>query len=192
MREVRSTLESPGPGASRGVEEIAFVGLGEPMSQFGLIHSAIQELRHSGYKGRIRIDTNGLIKGMAEGLTLGRLELRKSNHAIELRRAGLTDIRISVNATNPSDYVQLCRPCVKRPFENIRAFVGECIGAGINTCVSFVVGFDDGTVRTRSPAEYERFALSSLGISPENILLREYIRPPESKKPATLPPPRPG
>jgi wyosine [tRNA(Phe)-imidazoG37] synthetase (radical SAM superfamily) len=95
--------------------------------------------------------------------------------------AGLTDIIISVNAINSFEYKELCRPIFKDAFENLCVFVGDCMNKGIQTSVSFVVGFSYGVVKTRSKSEYITFA-SSFGITPDGVIARDYMLPTAEEK----------
>ena len=180
MREAGTMMKTSHFGLG-GSEEIAFVGLGEPLIQFKLVCETIRTLRGSGYTGGIRVDTNGLIKCMSQAQASGRSGLIQPNPASALREAGLTDIRISVNATNPDEYEKLCRPRFGNAFENICGFVRDCMNEGIQTFASFVVGFSDGVVKTRSEREYITFA-SSLGIESNKVILRGYIPPSAEEK----------
>jgi TatD family-associated radical SAM protein len=168
-------------GLFGGTRELAFVGLGEPLLEFGLVADTISALRADGFRGRIRVDTNGLVNCWRGDVVFGCFEIFRRNPAEELKKAGLTDIRISLNAVNAQDYYELCRPewgedKAEWIFGKLCTFITDCIRVGINTAVSFVVGFNDGEVKTRSEDDYRDFALS-LGIKPKNVLMREYVEP---------------
>ena len=175
-REINARIKKPVLGLFGGTKEIAFVGLGEPLMQFGLVCDTIHAIRSSGYRGRIRVDTNGLIECIWPGVMFGCFEHVETNPARELKEAGLTDIWISVNATNVYEYEKLCRPRFKNSFEKLCEFVKDCKREGIKTFASFVVGFNDDEVKTRSPQEYIEFA-KSLGIKRKNVVIRGYIPP---------------
>ena len=201
IRETEARIKKPFLGMG-GTREIAFVGLGEPLLEFNLVLDAIKELRRIGYTGKIRIDTNGQITAFRV-MQFGKILPLTLNPALELRDAGLTDIRISVNATNGDDYDRICRPTigpwmnstddfhnhlyfpsgvlvdipkVGRAFTHVCDFVRDCIAVGINTCASFVVGFNDGEVKTKTAEEYRKFA-ETLGVKPKNVIIREYVPP---------------
>lgn len=163
-------------GILRKTREIAFVGLGEPLLQFELVRDSLRGIRERGYRGKIRIDTNGLVNLWYGSFPFGCLELIERNPAGELREAGLNEIRISVNATSEEEYQQLCRPPYETAFENLCGFLHDCISEGIETKASFVTGFEDKEIKSRSPEEYREFA-ASLGINPKNVIIREYIKP---------------
>ena len=151
----------------RDAKEIAFVGLGEPLLQFELVRHIIAKIKidWNGLGGKIRIDTNGLVRCWYEG-----------NPARELNEAGLDEIRVSVNAINRKDYVAISRSRYEHAFEKLCEFVRDCIEAGIRTRTSFVVGFDDGIVKTRTKEEYLGFAIT-LGIKANDVIFRDYEPP---------------
>lgn len=163
-------------GISRKTREVAFVGLGEPLLEFGLVRDSIKGIRKTGYKGKIRLDTNGLVKCWYDYFPFGCLEIIERYPAKELRQAGLDEIRISVNATSKEKYQELCRSSYDNAFENLCDFVKDCIKAGIKTKTSFVTGFENGKIKSETSKEYKNFAVS-LGIKPKDIILRKYIRP---------------
>jgi len=163
-------------GVFRKTKEIAFVGLGEPLLEFETVRDSIRKIRERGYKEKIRVDTNGLVKSWYGSFPFGCLELVERNPARELRQAGLDEVRVSVNATSEEEYQRLCRPPYNNAFENLCKFVEECIAEGIDTKASFVVGFDDEEVRSKYPEAYRNFALS-LGIKPKNVILRDHVIP---------------
>lgn len=147
------------------IDEIAFVGLGEPLLQFRLVMEVAGMARAEGFRGKIRVDTNGLVKCWRDG-----------DPAQELKDAGVDEARISVNAINNEEYALISRPRHKQAFGALCGFVKDCLEAGIRTSTSFVVDFDDGEVKTRAREEYFEFA-QSLGVKPENVIFREYVGP---------------
>ena len=160
LRELRANIGSD-------TSEVAFVGLGEPLLQFELACKVITGTKSGGFTGRMRIDTNGLVK-MLEGWKSG----------TKIREAGLDEIRISVNAINRDEYAAISRPRWKDEdaFGRLIEFVRNCIKSGIATFASFVIGFDDGEVKTRTAEEYIEFA-ESLGVERERVILRKYVPP---------------
>jgi len=159
-------------------DEIAIVGLGEPLLQFELVRDFIKAIREYGYEKNIRIDTDGLVKCWY-GTMYDAIDANGRDPACELRQAGLDEIRISVNAINEDEYKALCRPTFDDSddaFGKLCEFVGDCISEGIDTKASFVTGFEDDEVKSRTPGEYTDFAVS-LGIKPDNVILRKYIKP---------------
>lgn len=176
INEARIKAKKPLMGFFGATKEIAFVGLGEPLAQLPLVCDTTTALRADGYEGRIGVDTDGLVKCLYPYTVSGCLETIPRNPASELKHAGLTDIRISVNATSASEYEALCRPPFANAFEKLCEFTRDCIAAGIRTCASFVVGFDDGDVRTKERGEYVKFA-RSLGVRPRDVIIRQYTPP---------------
>ncbi len=178
VEEIIRAVKAMAPGMSPEfvgyVPEIAFVGLGEPLSQFDLVCDTIRALRRAGHVGKTRVDTDGLVKCMAAGQWPG-CTRAGIDPARELAAANLNEIRISVNETNRSDYELLCRPRFANAFENICSFVKDCISAGIDTSVSFVVNFADEVARTKSAGEYAEFARSCFGLRLEKVIIRDHI-----------------
>jgi GTP 3',8-cyclase len=142
-------------------EEVAIVGLGEPLIYFDKVIRIIKSIkeRHNLW---IRIDTNGLVR------------CHVKNAARMLKTAGLDEIRISVNAISSREYNKLCAPAYRNAFSNIIRFVKECMKEGIDTKVSFVTNFKNNGIKTLSKEEYAKFAYS-FGIKKEDIIFREYI-----------------
>ncbi|MBU2561812.1 MAG: radical SAM protein [Nanoarchaeota archaeon] len=143
--------------------ELAIIGLGEPLIYLPKVVEVIRRVKER-YGIRTRVDTNGLVKCMYD------------DPADRLREAGLDEIRISLNAINEPEYEMLCQPKLTNAFPNLIGFVRECVDSGIDTYVSFVVGFERERIRKRTKEEYARFA-ESLGIRPDHIILRVYVEP---------------
>ncbi|MDD5337114.1 MAG: radical SAM protein [Candidatus ainarchaeum sp.] len=178
IREVEAKRKKPFLGFFGGTKEIAFVGLGEPLLEFGLVCNAIHALRYHGYRGRIRIDTNGQV---GWPILFGCHEVYWPNPAHDLKLAGLTDIVVSLNATSAEEYAKLCRPqfetASETAFEIACKFIRNCISEGIRTSVSFVVGFDDGEVRTQRACDYIKWATSCFGIQSKRVIIGQYVKP---------------
>ena len=146
-------------------EEIAFIGLGEPLIYLDKILKITKELKIRYPKIRIRVDTNAATSKINENPT---------KVAEDLEKAGLDEIRISLNAINQKEYNNLCRPLFNNAFNKIKQFIKALSKTKIKTCVSFVVGFQDEKVKTRPKKDYIKFA-QSLGINKKNIILRDYV-----------------
>ncbi len=142
-------------------EEIAFIGLGEPLIYFDKIIKVIKEIKKT-YKIKVRIDTNGLVR------------CKKKNAAKLLKASGLDEIRISLNAISEKDYTTLCRPKYKSAFNNLILFIKECKEQKIDTYVSFVTGFNSSKVSTLEKEKYFDFA-QSLGLDEKHVVIREYV-----------------
>ncbi|MBN2121560.1 radical SAM protein [Candidatus Micrarchaeota archaeon] len=146
-------------------DEIVFVGLGEPLLNFPAVCDSIRGLRAFGYSGEISLNTNGAVA-------------RWGNMPAQLKGAGLDSVRISVNAVNNVEYNKLCRPKDKDAFLRVCRFLQECAKCGIEVFASFVVGFEEGKIKTKPFRHYRAFALM-LGVELPNILRREYVPPTE-------------
>lgn len=142
-------------------KEIAVIGLGEPLLYLPKVVELVRRIKSEYPKIIVRVDTNGLVKCMFE------------KPAEKLARAGLDEIRISLNAINEKEYDALCRPRFKNAFQKLISFIKDCIREGIDTHVSFVVGFEEVK---RTNQELADFAVT-LGVKPENVLLRPYHPP---------------
>jgi len=160
MREIKKKIDL------RKDKEIAFIGLGEPMIYFPKVVKLISLIRDKYPSIETRIDTNGLVQCM----------FPDSNPAQELKKAGLDEIRISVNAINEAEYIKLCRPQFDNAFKCLTDFVKDCIKADIDTYASFVTDFKHSNIQSRDEQDYVDFA-SSLGIKPKHTLLRRYVKP---------------
>ncbi|MFC1728077.1 radical SAM protein [Nanoarchaeota archaeon] len=133
-------------------QELAIIGLGEPLIYFSKVAEVIKRVKEK-YNIKTRIDTNGVTNKSAEQLQ------------------GLDEIRISLNAVNEQEYNELCRPKVENAFLNLVNFVKSCANSTIDTYVSFVVGFKG----TRTKEEYAQYA-ESLGVKKKNIIFRNYVK----------------
>ena len=148
-----------------GDQEVAIIGLGEPLIYLPKVAEAIRRIKEK-YNIKTRLDTNGLVKCMYPNEDPAKL----------LKQSGLDEIRISLNAINKTEYNQLCRPRFEDAFENLVSFIQECKNSGIDTYVSFVINFEANGLTQRTKQEYQKFA-TSLGINPDHIIFREYVKP---------------
>lgn len=146
-------------------KEIAFIGLGEPLIYLSKILKIVKKLKSDYPNIRVRIDTNGATK---------EIDKNPIKVARDLEKAGLDEIRVSVNAINQEEYNLLCCPKFKDAFPKLIEFVKVLSKSRVDTFVSFVVGFKDEILRSRSKEDYMKFALS-LGVKKQNIILRDYI-----------------
>lgn len=159
---VEEVMESIDKEIKSADKEIAIIGLGEPLIYLPKVVEVISKIKAK-HDIITRVDTNGLVR------------CRHKDAAEQLEKAGLDQIRISLNAINKKEYGQLCNPQYADGFPNLVSFVKECVRSNIETYVSFIVGFEDGAIKSRSKAEYEKFA-TSLGVKPENIIFRNHIK----------------
>ena len=163
--EVETVFKKIDKKIKKNDKEIAFIGLGEPLIYLSKIINIIKKLKKKYPKIKIRIDTNGVTKAINENP----FKVAKS-----LEKAGLDEIRISVNASNKKEYNKLCRPKFKDSFNNLIKFVKALNNSDFYTYISFVIGFSDKTVKTRSKKDYIKFA-KKLGINKKKIILRNYV-----------------
>jgi len=140
-------------------EELAIVGLGEPLTYLPVVLEVIEGVKGQ-YDIRTRVNTNGSAKCLHE------------NPVRRLEEAGLDEVRISLNATSEREYNRLCRPRLIGTYQNLLDFVRECVGSSIDTHVSFVTGFQ----QRESNQEFAEFA-GTLGVDPEHVIFREFLRP---------------
>jgi TatD family-associated radical SAM protein len=145
--------------------EIVFVGLGEPLLNFPAVLDSIRGLRSFGYSGEISLNTNGAVA-------------RWEDMPVQLKEAGLDSVRVSLNAVNSVEYNELCMPKDKDAFFRVCRFLQQSMKCGINVFASFVVGFEEGKIKTKPFRHYRAFALMQ-GVKLPNILQREYVPPTE-------------
>ncbi len=146
-------------------QEIAFIGLGEPLIYLDKILEITKELKIKYPEIKVRADTNAA----TQDINKNPVKVAK-----DLERSGIDEIRISLNAINQKEYNDLCRPSFNDAFNKIKEFIKALNKTKIKTCVSFVVGFQDEKVKTRSKKDYLEFA-QSLGINKKNVNRRDYI-----------------
>jgi TatD family-associated radical SAM protein len=156
LKQLQSTIK-------KGDREIAFVGLGEPLTQFSKLLKILRGIKKR-YAISTRLDTNGVLRG------------HHPEAARQLKHAGLDEIRISLNAINATEYQTLCRPSVKNAFFHLTQFIKECTKEGINTKVSFVTGFNAPGIKNHPKTELLNFA-HTLGIKKEDVIFRDYVPP---------------
>ncbi|MDD5022859.1 MAG: radical SAM protein [Candidatus ainarchaeum sp.] len=193
LTELQKQIKKPFLGLFGGTKEIAIVGLGEPLMNLDLVIEVIHAIRTMGFKKTIRLDTNGLANALYPPFVFGCFELISRKPALELADAGLDEIRISLNATSLEEYLRLCRtpdwvgkttlhgglltPLKKDIFSHLCDFVRDCVHSKIKTFVSFVIGFEDGEVKTKTPEEYQRFSKETFNLDTDRVILRQYIPP---------------
>ncbi|MFA6421904.1 MAG: radical SAM protein [Candidatus Buchananbacteria bacterium] len=158
-KKVLSEIEE---NINKGDKEIAIIGLGEPLIYFDKVLQVIKSIK-SKHKIKVRIDTNGQV------------ECYHKNCASKLAKAGLDEIRISLNAINEEDYNKICRPKHRDAFKNLLKFIIECKKQRMVTKVSFVTGFKIYGISAKREKEYVLFA-NEIGIKKENIILRMFVK----------------
>ena len=156
MRNIRKNIREDD-------KELAIIGLGEPLHQFDLILKIIEKTKAK-YDIKTRVDTNGFTFGIGRDVE-------------SLVKAGLDEIRISLNAINKEEYNALCRPIYSIMFNPfLTEFIQDCNKSSIDTFVSFVVNFRDEEtgISTRTREEYIAFA-KTLGLDEKQVIIREFV-----------------
>ncbi len=153
--------------------EIAFVGLGEPLLQYSLVRDSIAAIREYGFKGKIRADTNGYVPCRTK-IWFGCSELidQELHPARELKRAGFDEAWISLNATNYKQYNLRCRPADENAWATVHDFIADCKREKLRIKLSFVIG---GPYSPK-PEDCLKYA-RSIGVKKKNVLLRDYVPP---------------
>jgi cyclic pyranopterin phosphate synthase len=108
------------------VEEVAFVGMGEPTMRLDLVLAVTEWL--SARRIRSRLVTNGH----------GRLLNPDVEVVAELARVGLDAATVSLNAADPETYDRLCRPIFSKAHRAVIGFARECVARGIATTLTAV------------------------------------------------------
>lgn len=114
-------------------DEVVFCGFGEPMCNLSMISRIAPYLKKKGKK--IRINTNGL----------GNL-INKRNDIPKLISRYIDYISISLNASTPDVYQEICRSEYGQDaFFAMLQFAKDCVDEGINTTLSVVdfIGEDE-------------------------------------------------
>lgn len=135
VEEVLSELEAYELSRYR---EVVFTGFGEPLLR---LNDVLAISRHLAAQ-RVRVDTNGHAP----------LLYPNRDVPLELRRAGVGAVSISLNAPDAHTYERLCLPKMEGAFDAMMAFARRCVEVGMRTRLT-VVGFTDVNVK-----ECERIA----------------------------------
>ena len=131
-----------------GRAEVVFTGLGEPTRRLGVLLDLARRLHRAGVE-RIRVDTDGLAC------------LREGRHVVaELKEAGVNAVSVSLNAPDAATYARLCPSRYgEAAWEACRAFIRECVQAGLDTSASCVAmpGLSESACRAEAEALGARF-----------------------------------
>ena len=111
-------------------KEVVFCGYGEPLLRKEMVKAFSKYLRQNYPQIKTRINTNGHANA-----------IYKTNVAEELK--GLIDyISISLNASNETEYDEICKPKIPNAYEEVKKFIQACVEAGMEVSTSIVTGFD--------------------------------------------------
>ena len=154
--------------ANKDVDEIVITGIiGEPLLYLKDLKTLISRVRKISTLP-IRLNTNGQAF----------LITRKTSKQVakELLRVGLNTVTVSLNATNETDYEQLCRPKIKGGFDAALSFVRACKSTALHTQISFVdySGFEEKWPMIDKESTYQ-FAKEQLGIDKDDVVFRPYM-----------------
>lgn len=138
-------------------KEVVFCGYGEPFLRREMMKEFCKYLRKNHPETKIRVNTNGHANAIF-----------KTNVAEEFK--GLIDsASVSLNASDSSQYDEICNPKIPNAYEEVKKFIKACSDAGIDVTASVVTGFDK--VHHIDTKKCEEIA-SSLGAKFRN---REFI-----------------
>ena len=134
-------------------KEYVFCGFGEPTIRLEALAEIGQALKKRG--ATVRLNTNGQAN-----------LIHKRDVTAELA-AAVDKINVSLNESNASDYVRLCKPAFgEAAFEGLQDFAKKCAARGIDTWFSAV------DVIGRDKIEQCRTIAKQCGVS---LRVREYI-----------------
>lgn len=137
-------------------KEVVFCGYGEPFLKKDMMKSFCEYLRQNHPEIKIRVNTNGHANA-----------IYKTNIAEEFK--GLIDsASISLNASTPEQYDEICNPKIENAYEEVKKFIKACVEAGIEVSTSIVTGFDEREIDIDACEEIAK----SLGAKFRN---REFI-----------------
>lgn len=125
IEQVMSALDGYELGRYR---EVVFTGFGEPLMRLDEVIAISRYLAKRG--ARVRVDTNG----HASVLYPDR------NVPLELKRAGVWGVSVSLNAPDAATYEELCLPKIEGAFDAVVEFARRCVEVGLETRLT-VVGF---------------------------------------------------
>lgn len=151
LEEICAAIDKKGPD---NYQEIVFCGYGEPTERLDILLKTAAYIR-SISKIPIRINTNGLSDLINGERTAPKLK-------------GLIDtVSVSLNATNPKDYLELVRPKFGlESFDAMLAFAKDCRDFVPHVLMTIV-----DTVTTKEEQEKSRIICESLGVK---LRIRAY------------------
>jgi TatD DNase family protein len=126
----RSDLDTPvSDRRLTDVDEVAFVGFGEPTTRLDVLIDAARQLRDDWGVKRVRLDTDGLVN------------LRQGRDVIPQLAEVFDAVTVSVNAPDAATYAELCPgPFGESGWQAALDFLEGCVDAGIPWVQGSVVG----------------------------------------------------
>ena len=108
------------------VDEVVFCGFGEPTMRLDLVLAVTEWLRLR--RIRVRLDTNG-----HGGLLNPDVDVPAA-----LAAAGLDAVTVSLNASDPASYDDICRPTFAKAHRAVIQFAEQCVQHDIETTLTAV------------------------------------------------------
>ncbi len=142
---------------------IVFCGIGEPTLYLNRLLEITRAAKKEFPWVKVRVDTNGHAGVMPQN--------KERDVALELKRAGVNAVSVSLNALTPEDYERVCRPRVKNAFAGVQEFIRDCVRRDLQTQASFVVG----TPGLNVDRKQARAFAGNLGVERRNVLFRTYV-----------------
>lgn len=111
-------------------KEVVFCGYGEPFLRREMMKEFCKYLRKNYPEIKIRVNTNGHANA-----------IYKTNVAEEFKDL-IDAVSVSLNASNSSEYNEICKPKIQNAYSEVKKFIKACVDAGIDVSTSVVTGFD--------------------------------------------------
>ena len=111
-------------------KEVVFCGYGEPFLRREMMKEFCKYLRKNYPEIKIRVNTNGHANA-----------IYKTNVAEEFKDL-IDAVSVSLNASNSSEYDEICKPKIQNAYSEVKKFIKACVDAGIDVSTSIVTGFD--------------------------------------------------
>ena len=111
-------------------KEVVFCGYGEPFLRREMMKEFCKYLRKNYPEIKIRVNTNGHANA-----------IYKTNVAEEFKDL-IDAVSVSLNASNSSEYDEICKPKIQNAYSEVKKFIKACVDAGIDVSTSVVTGFD--------------------------------------------------
>ena len=111
-------------------KEVVFCGYGEPFLRREMMKEFCKYLRKNYPEIKIRVNTNGHANA-----------IYKTNVAEEFKDL-IDAVSVSLNASNSSEYDEICKPKIQNAYSEVKKFIKACVDAGIDVSASVVTGFD--------------------------------------------------